>query len=101
MALLSEQMICQRQGHHRFHHGYGPRQHAGVVTPFCGQGCRIAIRVDGLLFFANGGRWFESHSDHDRFSVADPALDAPGVVRGGMEAAIVSWDEGIIVFAAF
>jgi hypothetical protein len=94
-------MICQRQGHHRFNHGYGPRQYAWVVTSFGGQSCGVAVRVDGLLFFANGGGWLESNSEHDRFPVADPALDASRVIRCGMQATIVSWNEGVIVFAAF
>jgi hypothetical protein len=46
---VQQQVICKHQGHHRFHHRYGPRQHAGVVPSLGLQGGGGACGIDGLL----------------------------------------------------
>ena len=61
----------------------------------------LAIGIDGLLLFADRGRWLEGHSDHNRLTIADPSLDAPGVVGGGLQPSIVGRHKGVVVLAAF
>ena len=71
------------------------------MPTLAGQGGGIALRVDRLLLFADGGRWLERHTDHDRFTIADSPLNSAGVVGACAEASRFCGDERIVVFTAF
>ena len=70
------------------------------MSPFAGKGGGIAIRINGLLFLADGRGWLEGHPQQDRFTIADPPLDSAGIVGGGSQPSIFCGDEGIVVFTA-
>ena len=71
------------------------------MSTLAGQGGGLAVGIHGLLFLADRGGGLERHPDHDRFAVADAALDATGVVGGRLQPSIGGGHKGIVVFAAF
>ena len=70
------------------------------MTPFGRQGGGFSGGVDGLLLFADRGGGLEGHANHDRFAVADAALNATGVVGDSAKATVFTREEGIVVFAS-
>ena len=98
--MLPQQVIGKHQGHHGFHHRHRPGQHTGVMTTLGSQCGRHASGINRLLLLADRCSRFEGHPDHDRLAVADAALDAAGVVGGGVQRAVAGGQEGVVVLAA-
>ena len=49
LRLLHHEVIHQRQRHHGFHHGHGPRQDAGIVAALAPEFDFLSVSRDGFL----------------------------------------------------
>lgn len=91
-------MVGEGEGDHGFDHGYSAREDTGVVAALAFEGRIFVVSGDGVLFRKDGSDGFEGNAERDGHAVGDPALDASGMVSGGVNGLVIVTPVRIVVF---
>ncbi len=84
LRLMTQRMIDQHEGSHRFHHDDRARQHAGIMTAAGFDGRILQRNIDGVLLPHDRGDRFEGDSKINRLAVANAPLDPTGTIGDGV-----------------
>src|SRR5690606_39336610 len=90
-------MIYYGQCRHSFYDGYGPRNHAGIVTATTFDHDFLSLLVDSVLRSNDGGNWLESCPEIDGHSIGDTPLYASGIVGFGADLSVRSSVKFVVV----